>query len=62
MILPIKYMVDRELICQKNQMQINKYNIHKNRIRIDHDNNVGDKVMLTKYTAYKYETTYKGPF
>ena len=44
-------MVDRELICQQKQTQINKYNIHKNRIRIDHDYNVGDKVMRTKYIA-----------
>ena len=31
MILPIKHMVDWELICQTNQEQINKDNIHENR-------------------------------
>ena len=61
-ILPIKHMVDLELIRQKNQTQINKDNIRKNRHSVDHDYKVGDNVMLTKHTAYKYETPYTGPF
>ena len=43
-------------------MQLNKDNRHKNRNRVEHDYNVGENVMLTKHTAYKYETPYKGPF
>ena len=43
-------------------MQINKDNIHENRHRVDHDYKVGDNVILTKHTAYKYETPYMGPF
>ena len=62
MILPIKHKVDWELIRQKNQAQINKYNICKNRHRFDHNYKVGDNAMLTNHTAYKYETWYKGPF
>ena len=62
MIIPIKHKVDWELICQKNQTQINKDNIRKNRNRVDHDYKVRDKVMITNHTAYKYETLYKVPF
>ena len=51
-ILLIKHKVDWELICQKNQTQINTYNIHKNLKR------VGDKLMLNNKTEYKYETPY----
>ena len=62
MILLVKHKVYWELIRQRNQTQINKDNIHKNSQRVDHDNKVGDKVMLNNITAYKYETPYKGPF
>ena len=55
-------MVDWELICQKNNTKTNKDNTCKNKHRIEYDHKVGDDVMLTKYTAYKYETPYKGPF
>ena len=55
-------MVDWELIRQQKQAQINKDNIRKNRNRVDQDYKVGDKVMLTKHTANKYETPYTGPF
>ena len=51
MILPIEHMVDWELMYQQNQTQINKYNIHKNRQRLDHDYKVGDNFMLIKRTA-----------
>ena len=37
-------------------------NIHKNRHRFDHKYKVVDNVMLTKHTAYKYETPYTVPF
>ena len=62
MILLIKHKVDWELIRQRKQAQINKYNSRKNRHRDYHDYKVGDTFILTKHTAYKYETPYKGPF
>ena len=37
MMLPIKHMVDWEVICQRNQTQINNDNIHENRHIVDHD-------------------------
>ena len=54
MILPIKHRVDWELIRQRKQMQINRYNTQDNKHRVDYDYKVGDKVMLTNHTAYKY--------
>ena len=62
MILPIKHNADWELICRRKQTQINKDNIHENRHRVDHDCKVADNVIITKYTAYKYETPCKVPF
>ena len=62
MILLIKHTVDWELIRQLKQTQINKDNIHKNIHRVDHDYKVGDNVMITKHTEYKYETPYTSPF
>ena len=62
MIISIKNMVDWELICQKNQTQINKDNISKNKNRVDHDYKVRYKVILTNHDAYKYGTPYKSPF
>ena len=62
MILPIKHNADWESIHQGMQVQINKYNIRKNRDRIEHDYKVRDNVMITKHTAYKYEKPYKGTF
>ena len=46
----------------EKQAQINKENARKNKHRVDYDYKVEDKFMLTKHTAYKYETPYKGPF
>ena len=43
-------------------MQIYKDNIRKIIYRFEYDYKVGDKVMLTYHTAYKYETLYTGPF
>ena len=54
LILQIKHTVDWELLFQRKQTQINKYNICKNRNRVDHDYNVEDKVNLNNHTAYKY--------
>ena len=62
MIIPIKHSVDWGLIRQRKQIQINKYNIRENIHRVDYDYKVGDNVIITKHTAYKYETPYTGPF
>ena len=62
MILLIKHRVNWELICQQKQMQINIYNTLENKHRVDYDFKVGDKLILTNHTAYKYEAPYKGPF
>ena len=51
MILLMKHMVDWELICQRNQTQINKYDIRKYTKRVNHDNKFGDKVVLNNYAA-----------
>ena len=62
MILPIKHEVDWELTCQVKNMQINRDNTQENKHRVFYDYKVGDKVMLTNHTAYKYKTPYKVPF
>ena len=59
--LPIKHLVDWELILQQKQTKINKDNIRKNRHRFEHDYKVGYDFMLTKYTAYKYKISYTCP-
>ena len=41
---------------------MNKDDICENRHRVDYDCKVGNDVMLTNHTAYKYETKHKGPF
>ena len=43
-------------------MQINRDKSSKNKHRVDYDYKVGNKVMLTNHTSYKYENPYKGPF
>ena len=55
-ILPIKHNVNWELIRQKKQRKMNKYNIHKKNIRFDNKYKVADKGLLTNNAAYKYET------
>ena len=61
-ILPIKHMVNDELINHQNQTQNNKDNTRKNRNRVEHSYKVGDKLMISNHAVYKYETPYKGPF
>ena len=39
-----------------------KYNTRKNRHTVDHNYKFGDNIMLTKQTAYKYETPFTGLF
>ena len=54
MILLIKQKVDWELIRQRKKAQIDKDNMRKNRHRVDYDYKVGDDIILTKHTEYKY--------
>ena len=49
-IILIKHNMYRELIRQRKQAQINKYNIRENIHIVDYDYKVRDKVMLTKHT------------
>ena len=56
MILHIKHKEYLELLHQKNQSQINKYDICENIIRINYYNKVGDKVMLYNKVVYKLKT------
>ena len=67
--LPIKYIVYQELIRQLNQAYINSDIIHSNSKRDDNnfqvkynDLKAEDKFMLNNRSAYKYETSFKGPF
>ena len=62
MIPPIKHRVGWELIRQQKQIQINRDNARENKHRVDYNYKVGDKFMLTKHNAYKYEMPYKGLF
>ena len=62
MILLIKHRVDWEIICKKSQVKINRDNNRENEYRVDYDYKVGDDAILTKKTAYKNETPYKGPY
>ena len=62
MILPIKHRLDLEVIRQQKQKQINRDQTYKNKLRVDYEYKVRDKVILTYHTAYKYETPNKGPF
>ena len=61
MIILIKHRVDWELIRQRDQTQINKYNARENKHIVDYAYKVVDDVMLNKHNAYKYETPYTGP-
>ena len=62
MILPINYIVNWIYICQWKQEQIEIDVICEISTRIDHDNNIGDKVMVRRKYAYKYETLFQGPY
>ena len=62
MILPINHIENWGYIRQRKQSQIGKYVICKNSTRIDHDYNIGDKVMVRINQAYKYKTPFQGPY
>ena len=61
MIIPIKQMVDWELIVQKQQKTINKDNICKNSNRLYYDYKVGDNIILNDKAELKYETLHNRP-
>ena len=44
-------MVDWELIRQRNQMEINKDNMHKNGNKVDHDYKYRYNIIFTNRTA-----------
>ena len=56
MILLIKHMVDWELICQKNQEKINKYNIKKNSKIVDYDYEVRYQVIMNNKMCKNMKT------
>ena len=62
MILLIKHRVDWELMHQQKQTQLNEDNTRESRHRVEYDFKIVGNVMLTKHTAHKYETPYKGLF
>ena len=63
MVLPIKFKADWVAITQHKQEIINKSNCEENKKRIQHEYNVGDKVLLSKPgTLQKMSTPRKGPY
>ena len=62
MILPINHIVDRKYICPRKQTQIEKDATHKKSTIIDHCYRLGDRVMIRKHAAFKYERLFKGLF
>ena len=54
MIISIKNTVDGEMIRHQKQIQIIKYDIHKNRHIFEYDYKVGDDAMFTNHTVYKH--------
>ena len=51
MIIPLKHKVDWELIPQKKQLQMNKYNYREDRHIMYYNYKAEDNVMITKYTS-----------
>ena len=62
MILPISHIENWRYMCHRKQAQVEKYIIRENSTRIDYDYNIGDKVMVRRNQAYKYETPFQGPY
>ena len=61
-ILLIKHRVYWESIRHKKHMQIDRDNTQESKNRAYYDYKLGDKLMLTNHTEYKYETPHKGSF
>ena len=62
MTLPINHVENWRHIRHQKQGQIEKYVIREKYTRIDHYFNIGDKIMVIKNQAYKYETPFKVPY
>ena len=62
MIIPVNPGVDRRYTHQRKKTQINKDVNCEYTTRIYHGYIVGDKVMTKNRSAYKYETTFRGPY
>ena len=60
--LPTNHVEDWKYKHQRNQAQLEKYVIHKNCTRINHDYRVVDQVMIDNKTSFKFETPFKGPY
>ena len=58
MILPINHVADWRYICQRKQSQIEKYVIHENTNRINHNYRLVDKFMTRTKSEYTYETPF----
>ena len=62
MVLPVKFKANWALIQQHQQKAINASNDRENRKRVQHDYQVGDKVLLQKPGILsKLEVPYSGP-
>ena len=62
MILPINHIANRRKLRQQKQTQIEKYAIHENSTRLNHNYTIGDKVLVRINQAYKYETLFQGTY
>ena len=62
MIFNIKHVANWKLITYRKQKLINSNNERENKRRIAHEYNVGDKVLLVRHDANKYERPYDGPY
>ena len=60
MIIPTNNVADWRYIRQSNQTQINKDANRENTTRTDHNYKVGDKVMTTNRSVYKYKKLFRG--
>ena len=61
-ILPIEHNLDWGLIRQQKHMKTNKDTIRENKHIFYHKYKARNNFMITKHTAYNYETPYMGPF
>jgi hypothetical protein len=58
----IKHEANWEFFRKRKQQLIEKNNKAENVKQIDHNYNVGDKVLITRGTVNKYEAPYEGPY
>ena len=62
MIIPINHVADWRYIRQRKKTQIDKYLIHENTTRIDHDYSVGGQFIMGSKSVFKYKTPFKGSY